>query len=142
MIRNLSPEQQWFRLKSSAICEGNGSVRGGELKWDFNVRPTPLSREYRLRIRQRKYHTPEVYVLSPNLNELANGRCLPHVYSQEPVKLCLHFPKFNEWTHDKSIADTIAPWAYLWLFYFEHWLAANEWQGDGKHPGDDENAEG
>ena len=107
MIRNISPEQQWFRLKSSPICKGNGSVRRGELKWDFNVRPTPLSREYRLRIRQLKYHSPEVYILSPNLNELANGRGLPHVYSQKPVKLCLHFPKLDEWTLDRSIAETI-----------------------------------
>jgi hypothetical protein len=30
------------------------------------------------------------------------------------------------------------PWAYLWLFYFEHWLATDEWQGGGKHPGEDD----
>jgi hypothetical protein len=140
MTRSLSPELQWFRLKDNPICRGNGLVRRGELTWDFDARPSPLSRVYRLRIRQRKRCSPDVYVLSPNLNEVANGRWLPHVYSQKPVRLCLHFPKYDEWTFDKSIAETIVPWAYLWLFYFEHWLATDEWQGGGKHPGD-ENAE-
>lgn len=135
---SLGPEQQWFRLKSSAICRGHGSVRRGELTWEFDMRPSPLSRVYRLRIRQRKYDSPDVYVVSPNLNNMANGRKLPHVYSQKPVRLCLHFPKYDQWTLDKSIAETIVPWAYLWLLYFEHWLATDEWQGGGKHPGDDD----
>jgi hypothetical protein len=138
MARSLSPEQQWFRLRSSSICRGHGSVRRGELTWEFDVRPSLLSRVYRLRIRQRKHCSPDVFVLSPNLNNMANGRWLPHVYSQEPVRLCLHFPKHDEWTFDKSIAETIVPWAYLWLFYFEHWLATDEWQGGGKHVGDDD----
>ena len=75
-------------------------------------------------------------VLSPNLNQLAAGRFLPHVYSIKPVRLCLNFPSYGEWTLDKSIAETIVPWAYLWLMYFEHWLATDEWQGGGKHPGE------
>lgn len=116
-------------------------MRRGVLTWDFDVRPSPLSRVYRLRIRQRKHCSPDVYVLSPNLDDMANGRWLPHVYSQKPVRLCLHFPKCDEWTFDKSIAETIVPWAYLWLFYFEHWLATDEWQGGGKHVGDDDDAE-
>jgi hypothetical protein len=141
MARNLRPEQQWFRLKSNPICRGSGSVRRGELTWDFDVRPSPLSRAYRLRIRQRKNTYPDVFVLSPNLRDLTEGRRLPHVYSQRPVELCLHFPKYDEWTFDKSIAETIVPWAYLWLFYFEHWLATDEWQGGGKHVGDNDDAE-
>ena len=138
MVQYLSHEQQWFRLKSSQICRGHGQVRKGVLTWEFEARPSPLSRVYRLRIRQRKNYSPDVYVLSPNLNDLADGRWLPHVYSQKPARLCLHFPKYDEWTFDKSIAETIVPWAYLWLFYFEHWLATDEWQGGGKHVGDDD----
>lgn len=76
--------------------------------------------------------------MSPNLRDLAPGRALPHVYSQRPVRLCLHFPKYDEWTFDKSIAETLVPWTYLWLFYFENWLATDQWQGGGKHPGEDD----
>lgn len=136
MAITLSPEQQWLRLKSSPICRGHGQVRRGELTWEFDARPIPLSRSYRLRIRFKSYGSPNVTVLSPDLNELAAGRHLPHVYSTKPVRLCLHFPSYDEWTLDKSIAETIVPWAYLWLMYFEHWLATGEWQGGGKHPGE------
>jgi hypothetical protein len=31
---------------------------------------------------------------------------------------------------------TIVPWATKWLYYFEHWLATDDWQGGGEHPGD------
>lgn len=137
MAKILSPEQQWIRLKSSPICRGQGRVRRGELIWEFDARPSALSRSYRLRIRFTKYGTPDMTVITPDLNKLAEGRRLPHVYSVKPVCLCLHFPRHNEWTPDKSIAETIVPWAYLWLMYFEHWLAADEWQGGGKHPGED-----
>ena len=138
MARTLSPEQQWVRLKSSPICRGHGQVRRGELTWEFDARPSPFSRVYRLRIRFKQFASPDVIVLSPNLKTLADGRSLPHVYSDRPVRLCLHFPRYDEWTLDKSIAETIVPWAYLWLFYFEHWLATDEWQGGGKHPGDED----
>lgn len=136
MSKTLSPEQQWMRLKSSPICRGQGLVRKGELVWNFDVKPSPLSRTYRLRIQFKRFGLPDVFVLNPNLNELAGDRYLPHVYSIKPVRLCLHFPKYDEWTSDKSIAETIVPWAYLWLIYFEHWLASDEWQGGGMHPGE------
>lgn len=137
---DLNPAQQCIRLRSSKICKGTGSVRLGELTWEFDVRPHALSRIYRLRIRFRKTGVPKVSVLHPNLNVLAGGRKLPHVYSVKPVHLCLYFPGNREWTPDKSIAETIVPWAYLWLVYFEHWLATDEWQGGGIHP-EDKNAE-
>lgn len=136
MAKALSPLQQWVRLKSSPICRGRGSVKQGELTWDFEARPGVLYRSYRLRIRFKSNGSPNVTVLSPNLNELAPGKKLPHVYATKPVRLCLCFPSSDEWTTDKSIAETIVPWAYLWLMYFEHWLATEEWQGGGIHPGE------
>lgn len=132
---SLTPEQQWIKLKSSAICQGKGRVHKGELVWEFDARPSPLSRIYRLRIQFKKGDYPNVLVVHPDLNVLADGRYLPHVYSTKPVKLCLHYPAAKEWTWADSIAETIVPWAYLWLLYFEHWLITDEWQGGGKHPG-------
>jgi hypothetical protein len=135
--RSLSPEQQWVRLKSSPICRGRGRVHRGELTWDLDVRPSPISRVYSLRIWFKQRDFPKVFVLKPDLNVLAEGRFLPHVYSSKPVQLCLHYPKSNEWSWKDSIAETIVPWAYLWLLYFEDWLITDEWQGGGKHPGDE-----
>ncbi len=37
-----------------------------------------------------------------------------------------------------TLADTILPWASLWLFYYEVWLATGEWVGGGEHPGERE----
>lgn len=136
MAKPLSPEQQWIRLRSSSICRGHGLVQHGELVWTFDAMPSPLSRTYRIQIRFKRLGAPSVIVLNPKLNELVGSRPLPHVYSFNPVRLCLHFPKYEEWTTQKSIADTIVPWTYLWLIYFEHWLATDEWHGGGIHPGE------
>lgn len=134
----LSPEQQWMLLRASLICRGHGLVRRGLLTWEFDIRPTPLGRTYTVLIKYRKRGMPEAYVLAPDLNLLAEGRRLPHVYSCKPVRLCLHYPKHKEWSPEHSIADTIVPWAYLWLTYFEDWLLSNEWKGGGKHPGEED----
>lgn len=127
-----------MRLRGCPICRGHGLVRRGELTWIFDVRPTPLSRTYRVRLQFNKCESPKVVVLEPNLNQLAEGRRLPHVYSTKPVRLCLHYPKNEEWSRADSIADTIVPWTYLWLAYFEDWLMTDEWKGGGKHPGEDD----
>ena len=134
MNKTISPEQQWIRLKSSPISRGNGSVRHGVLNWEFDIRPSVIGRTYRIRITYKNWDFPNVIVLSPDLNQLAGNRFLPHVYSTKPVRLCLHYPESDEWTFEKSIAETIVPWSYLWLTYFEHWLATDEWLGGGKHP--------
>lgn len=126
-----------MRLRSNPVCQGRGHVHRSELVWDFDARPSPLGRAYKLRIRYKRWETPDVFVLSPDLNVLAEDRRLPHVYSTKPLRLCLHYPSSDEWSSDKSIAETIVPWAYLWLFYFEEWLISDEWQGGGKHPGDE-----
>lgn len=127
-----------MRLRASPICRGRGLVRRGELTWEFDVRPTPLARTYSVLLRFRKGEAPEVFVLKPDLNALAGGRWLPHVYSSRPVRLCLHYPKYQEWSPMQSIADTIVPWTYLWLAYFEDWLLTDEWKGGGKHPGEED----
>ncbi len=130
----LSPEQQWLRLRASAVSKGHGVVRRGELVWDMQIRPSPLGRLYAVRIRYRRGDTPEVVVISPDLNELAAGRYLPHVYSTKPVRLCLFDPQTEEWSPRSSIADAIVPWTYVWLFFFEEWLVSDEWKGGGRHP--------
>lgn len=77
---------------------------------------------------------PKVYVTSPNLLELANGRKIPHLYSQKKQKLCLFLPQVREWHSAKILSRTVVPWIYLWLFYFEEWLFSDEWKGGGIHP--------
>lgn len=108
----------------------------GKLVWEFSARPTPLSREYEVRIVYHHGDVPEVFVIRPDLTEVSEGRTLPHVYSQKPTRLCLYLPNSGEWSPAMAIADSLVPWATLWLFYFEEWLSTGKWSGGGQHPKD------
>jgi hypothetical protein len=72
--------------------------------------------------------------MDPHLPTLASGRELPHVYEQDPTRLCLYLPGSGEWSSAMRISETIVPWSVLWLFYFEDWLATGDWGGGGIHP--------
>jgi hypothetical protein len=91
-----------------------------------------------MRIEFRTSEQPEVYVDQPDLVALADGRKIPHLYSQSPVWLCLHRPTKGEWRPHLLVDRTIVPWATVWLFYFEEWLASDEWKGGGEHFGADQ----
>ncbi|AIQ89412.1 protein of unassigned function [Methylobacterium oryzae CBMB20] len=39
------------------------------------------------------------------------------------------------------LGRTIVPWAILWLWFFEDWLATGEWRGGGVHVSPDIEAE-
>lgn len=133
--RCFSAAQQFQFLRSCSIATGSGKVYSGKLTWYCKIRPTVLSREYEVVITYRLKESPKVVVLGPNLKNLAGGRKLPHVYQQDPPRLCLYVPKYQEWTAAKKIATTIVPWTYSWLSYFEDWLVTNEWKGGGLHLG-------
>jgi hypothetical protein len=100
---------------------------------DFQNKPTPLSRSYKIKI-EFNGRIPKVFVVSPRIVDLAKGRKIPHLYSQENQQLCLYRPRYNQWNIDKKIVDTIVPWIYLWIYYFEIWLFSGEWKGGGEEP--------
>lgn len=86
-----------------------------------------------MRISFHRGETPTVFVVAPDLSQLAAGRCLPHVY-RDPLRLCLTLPGTREWTGAMRIDQTFVPWATTWLYYFEEWLISDEWKGGGRHP--------
>ncbi len=132
--RPLTPAQQYLALRSNPEHEGDGKLHRNILTWHFPVIPTPLSRLYRARIDYRQGKPPAVYVDTPDLVALADGRPLPHVYEQSPPRLCLYLPNSREWGPWMRLDQTIVPWTALWLFYFEAWLLSGEWSGGGVHP--------
>lgn len=132
--RPLTLAQQFLNLQLNPICAGKGVLRPGRLLWEFEARPTTLSRIYGIRIFCRQEDAPDVFVIEPDLVDLAGGRKLPHVYEQKPTRLCLYLPRAREWNRSMRIADTVVPWTVLWLFYFEEWLVSDEWKGGGVHP--------
>ncbi len=132
--RPLTAAQQFVNLRGNPVCVGAGTLHAGRLVWRYTASPTPLSRDYQLRIDFRQGDVPQVFVEVPDLVELADGRQLPHVYDQKPTRLCLYLPRTREWSGWMRLDQTIVPWAALWLFYFEEWLGSDDWKGGGEHP--------
>ncbi|WP_417414313.1 hypothetical protein [Hoeflea sp.] len=131
--KQLSVAQQFLFLRNSELCAGSGNLANGHIIWRFKASPTPLSREYEIEIDYKQNEVPNIRVLQPDLNELAKGRDIPHVY-RKPLRLCLYLPRKQQWHAGLRIDRTIIPWAILWLYYFEEWLATDDWKGEGEHP--------
>jgi hypothetical protein len=131
----LTPAQQYLFLRASWVGQGRGQLDAGGLVWEYTDRPTPLSREYLLRIDYRRSDVPHVSVTEPDITALAGGRDIPHVY-KDPLRLCLYLPGSGEWDGTLRIDQTFVPWAAVGLYYFEEWLASDKWKGGGVHPGD------
>ncbi|RBP18068.1 hypothetical protein DFR50_10110 [Roseiarcus fermentans] len=134
IARALTASQQFLNLRGNPICAGQGTLRAGALQWCFRTSPSSLSRSYDARLEFRQGSAPETFIDAPDLVVLANGRVLPHVYSQMPTRLCLYLPRAFEWQPWLRLDQTIVPWTALWLYFFEEWLATNEWKGGGEHP--------
>jgi len=47
---DLTPAQQFIFLRANPICVGTGRLSPTGLTWEYRTRPTPLSREYLVRI--------------------------------------------------------------------------------------------
>jgi hypothetical protein len=101
------------------------------LIWRGRLQPAPLNLAYEVEISYHYFYHPKTQVLNPNL-ETRNGEVIPHMYGQK--YLCLYRPEYKEWSASMCIANVIVPWASLWLFYYEVWLATGEWKGGGEHP--------
>jgi hypothetical protein len=137
----LTAAQQFVNLRGNPISLGCGQLRAGFLSWRYTATPSPLSRDYQVRIDFRQGGRPRIFVEAPDLHILAGGRRIPHLYQQKPPRLCLYLPKTYEWQSWMLLDQTVVPWTALWLFYFEEWLTSDEWRGGGTHPSDDDNQE-
>jgi hypothetical protein len=138
----LTAAQQFVNLRGNPISRGSGRLRAGGLTWRYLATPSPLSRDYDVRIDFKQGGSPKIFVEAPDLQALAGSRRIPHLYQQQPPRLCLYLPQTYEWQSWMRIDQTIVPWATLWLFYFEEWLASDDWKGGGMHSeGDDDNEE-
>jgi hypothetical protein len=131
--RALTAAQQFINLRGSPLSMGDGILHAGRFAWTYETMPSALSRVYRIRIELNHDLSPDVFVEDPDLQGLAGGRRLPHIYPN-PTRLCLYLPGTTEWRPWMRLDQTIVPWTSLWLFYFEDWLASNDWKGGGEHP--------
>lgn len=90
------------------------------------LRPNSMSAEYSVRVDYDGKKRPGLVVLDPKLEPREEGGKVPHVWG--PNEPCLYFA---EWKVGRPIADTIIPWAMLWLTFYESWRVTGKWQGGG-----------
>ena len=116
--RPLTAAQQFLSLRGNPICVGTGALQAGRLVWRYRASPTPLSREYGIRIDYRQGGLPQATVYDPDLTTLSGGRRLPHVYAQKPARLCLYLPRADVVADlDPTGTRTACPykgWASYW----------------------------
>lgn len=110
----------------------NSHILDGCATWEGYIQPTPLSDVYKVRFQYKITDKPRAFVISPELRYAKGAVRIEHTYSKQEI--CLYLPKSGEWENDKYIAQTIIPWTYLWLYYYEIWLVTGEWEGGGMHP--------
>ena len=89
-----------------------------------NIRPTPCSRDYHIKITCDHVRPPGVVSLTRL--ESRPGEALPHIYRDG--SLCLH--EAHEWTPAMALVDTVVPWTAEWLAHYELWKVRGRWYGD------------
>lgn len=98
----------------------------------ISLKPTEDSQSYKLKISASVDSTiVSIYPVKPYIGREINGIKVPHMYSDG--SLCLFYPGYDEWKYSDSWAETLIPWASLWLYYYELWLMTGEWIGGGIH---------
>lgn len=110
-------------------------IKGDILLWIGKVQPTPLSRIYTVVVKFRMWEPPQVWVIGDELQNL-DSPDFPHKYEidvdKKMVRICLY--RYREFSTYKFLSKTIIPWTIEWLYFYEIWLATNEWFGGGEHP--------
>lgn len=108
---------------------------GISLMWEGYLIPKPFSPQYKVRIEYSLGKRPKVYVIEPKkLDVHPDDPKLPHVWNHDKQHICIYFPDGMEWNESKLLAQTIAPWASEWLYFYEIWLETGKWKGGGTHP--------
>lgn len=124
LLQQVSAVKRTYKTKRCEIKQGVAYVF-------VLLRPTDVSQEYTIQIVAKQGESGiRVFVRDPIIGKEYNGVKIPHIYPKDGA-LCLYYPAFNEWSYFDSWAETIIPWASLWLFYYEVWKETGEWKGGG-----------
>lgn len=125
------------QLHMRAVWQGlDTHIELGTLVVRGFVRPSPVTRRYKVRLTYRLGDRPRLVVVEPRLERRREqpDKPIPHTYnhdtpgSEEP---CVYYPFSREWTPAVPLATTIMPWLLTWLVDYEVWHAAGQWMGGG-----------
>lgn len=134
----IEPKLQLIEQKNCILQdypESHADIKDGTLTWYGKVRPTPVSKEYLLKLEYKMGKNPKIWLLNA---KIAKEKKIPHNYkvdeTDRTILLCLYKPGLKEWKKNYFISRTIIPWAIEWLYYYEIWSITGIWQGGGDHP--------
>jgi hypothetical protein len=97
-------------------------------KWIGRIKPLERSIIFEVKIMYRNELPPKVFLVDP-----MPVKGTKHLYKDG--SLCLYYPPDWEWSMHKSLAMTIVPWTYVWLYFYEIWLETGVWYGEeAPHP--------
>ncbi len=130
-LRGLTPVQHILMMQK-LHPQFSYRIQRDAVTWMGKLSPTDLSETYEVRIDCKQNERPQVWVMKPKLSQRDESKPIPHLYLEGD--LCLYRPSKAEWRPTDLIAETLVPWASLWLYYYEVWHATGEWLGGGEHP--------
>ena len=130
--------QRALELKNLRLPGARIEHCGGKmLRYHFSVSPGRFGRLYDCVLKIFPGDRwPQMFVVRPDLFELAGGERPPHLYDHDGrgALLCLWWPDRCEWTARNKLSDSYIPWTAEWLWYFEEWLQHGQWLAGGAHP--------
>lgn len=122
-------------LLKSKYPESKTSVKNNRLIWYGEIKPTAISRLYKIKIICERGNKPKVFLYGNHIKGIERTD-FPHKYYKDEIKqevqLCLNMP--YEFNYSLRIIDTIIPWIQEWLYFYEIWLFTGEWCGGGNTP--------
>lgn len=127
-----------MELRRLPFTDAQLELRSGkEIRYHFSISPGRYGRLYDCLLQVPPGEKqPRMFVVRPDLVELAGGVRPPHLYDHDGpgFLLCLFWPKNGEWDSRMKLTNTYIAWTAEWLWYFEQWLKHGQWMAGGAHP--------
>ena len=120
--RRLDPGVQLAALRARFPSFDCRRVTPGQYVFEGDLRPTPASPRYRVRVCYGVGREPSAFVVAPALAEGA-----PHRW--DDGSLCLYHPALFDWHDGLLVADHVVPWVATWLYFYEVWFDLGVWLG-------------
>lgn len=134
-----------FRIRTVGVHEQGAIIRQVAPNFDCQIqngllicrgdlRPSDVSKVYRVGLSYRAKNRPRVWVEDPKLRRRPSEPevGIPHTFNQSKEgqeEPCLH--RITDWRSDMRLANTVIPWFKEWLVFYEFWHQTGEWYGGG-----------
>lgn len=126
-----SPAKMMVAIREKKLIEANYNflrcrMVNGKLICIGTTKPTAYSKEYKFKLIYDGVSTPEVFVVSPQIDYNDEIHMFPKNNS-----LCLFHSKTDDFVWDfrkHNLFDTIIPWTLEWFVYYELYLITGKWE--------------